>query len=67
MAFIDFNAFGKHVARLADGAHHVIHLARFVAADVFNLVGSLIQCRANEVGHARINDGKLFAGALFDV
>ena len=65
MRAIQVNLLGKDIGRFADGSNDIVCIGVFVAAQVLNLVIGLIEGRADEVGEACIDDGKLLDGAFF--
>ena len=67
MACVQVDSLAEDIARLADGADNVVGGHGLLTTDVLNLMIGLIECGADEVGHACIDDGKLFSGALLDV
>ena len=67
MGGIEVDGFAKHVGTLAYGAYDIVGHLGLVGRDVLDAVIGLIQGRADEVGHAGINDSEALAGALLDI
>ena len=64
---IEVDLLGEHVRRLTDGSDHIVSLRRFFAADVLDLMISLIEGRTNQVSKTSIDDGKFLDGPFFNI
>ena len=67
MTTVQVEGLHEHVARLADGAHHVVGLLGLVARDVLDAVESVVERGTDEVGHSCIDDSELLGGSLLHV
>lgn len=59
--------FEKDIAALTDGPDDIVDFLARVGGDVLDAVIGIVEGRANEVGHARIDDDETFLRTLLDV
>lgn len=64
---IEVDGLAKHVGALAHGAYDIVGHLGLVGRDVLDAVIGAIEGRADELGHAAIDDGEALAGSLLDI
>ena len=67
MCAVQVDGFAKDIGRFANRPYYIVGFHRFFGGNVFYLVVCLVKGRADEVGHACIDNGELLVGALFYV
>ena len=67
MTTVQVYLLGKDIRRFTNGSNHVVCFLGLFARDVLNLVISLIEGRADEVGESSVDNAELLHAAFFNI